>query len=60
MNYVKPVKAKIKETIVNYAGTLYKDEIVKVESVGIISDLKVIDNLGRFWYVNLSDISTKV
>ena len=30
MNYVKPMKARVKETIVNYNGTLYKDEIVKV------------------------------
>jgi len=53
-------KVKMLNDVSTIDGTLYKDEIVKVESVGIISDLKVIDNLGRFWYVGLSDISTKI
>ena len=50
MNYVKPVKAKIKETIVNYNGTLYKDEIVKVirKENG---DYRVQDSMGKIWYI---------
>ena len=50
MNYVKPIKAKIKETIVNYNGTLYKDEIVKVirKENG---DYRVQDSMGNIWYI---------
>ena len=54
-------KVKIMNDISTVEGTLYKDEIVKVEATGDgIKDLRVIDNLGRVWYVNLTDISTKV
>ena len=54
-------KVKIVNDISTVEGTLYKDEIVKVESTGGgIKDLRVIDNLGRVWYVNLTDVSTKV
>jgi len=31
MNYVKPIKAKIKETIVNYNGTLYSVNDILIE-----------------------------
>ena len=54
-------KVKIVNDISTIEGTLYKDEMVKVESTGNgIKDLRVIDNLGRVWYVNLTDVSTKV
>ena len=55
-------KVKILNDISTVDGTLYKDEIAKVESAGGIvgKDLKIVDTLGRVWYVNFSDVSTKV
>ena len=42
-------------------GTLYKDQVVKVESVGDgLKDLRVADDMGRIWFVNLTDVSTKL
>ena len=55
-------KVKILRDISTHDGTLYKDEIVTVD--GVISqdnnNLKVIDNVGRFWYINSKDITTKL
>ena len=55
-------KVRILNDISTVDGTLHKDEIVKVESGGGngMKDLKVIDTMGRVWYVNTMDISTKI
>ena len=53
MNIIKPKlyrKAIIKETIVNYNGTLYKDEIVKVIQKEN-GDYRVQDSMGKIWYI---------
>ena len=36
-------KLKVINDVSTFDGTLYKDEIVKVESSGTVSDLKVVD-----------------
>jgi len=55
-------KVKVLNDISTIDGTLYKDEIVKVEAAIHFgnSNLKVIDNLGRYWFVNSKDITTKI
>ncbi len=54
-------KVKVLNDISTIDGTLYKDEIVKVEATGFAGkDIKVIDTLGRAWYINLTDITTKI
>ncbi len=55
-------KVKILTDISTIDGTLHKDEVVKVESIIGMGDknLKVIDNVGRFWYVSSNDVSTKL
>ena len=55
-------KVKMLNDISTIDGTLYTDEVVKVEAaVGISGkELRVVDTLGRVWYVNFADISTKV
>ena len=53
MNIIKPKlyrKARIKETIVSYNGTLYKDEIVKVIQKEN-GDYRVQDSMGKIWYI---------
>ena len=53
MNIIKPKlysKARIKETIVRYNGTLYKDEIVKVIQKEN-GDYRVQDCMGKIWYI---------
>ena len=51
-------KVKILNDISTVDGTLYKGEIVRVDSIG--KNLKVVDNLGRFWFVNNQDITNKL
>ena len=55
-------KVKVLNDVSTVEGTLHKGEIVKVESAIHVGEnnLKVIDNLGRFWVINSKDISTKV
>ena len=55
-------KVKVLKDISTVDGTLHKDEIVTVEAMTAMEDknLKVIDNVGRFWYINSNDISTKL
>ena len=53
MNIIKPKlysKGRIKETIVRYNGTLYKDEIVKVIQKEN-GDYRVQDSMGKIWYI---------
>ena len=45
-----PFQAKITETISDFNGTLYKDDIVAVQSAEN-GDYRVTDNIGKIWYV---------
>ena len=39
-------------------GTLYKGEIVTIESIGFPDkDMRVKDTIGRIWYLNFGDVS---
>ena len=50
-------KLKIISTIPTVDGALYKDSVVKVDAVGFPDkDLRVIDDLGRLWYVDFIDV----
>ena len=53
-------KIKIKKDIPNINGMLYKDSIVKVDEISKGSpfrgSVRVIDSLGKIWWVNSSDI----
>ena len=55
-------KVKVLNDISTVDGTLHKDEVVVVESLVAVgtNNIKVIDNVGRFWYINSQDISTKL
>ena len=51
-------KVKIVANIYTVDGTLYKDSIVKIDQIGFPDkDLRVIDNVGKIWYVNYYDIT---
>tara|TARA_B100000287_G_scaffold277114_1_gene261096 strand:+ start:111 stop:305 length:195 start_codon:yes stop_codon:yes gene_type:complete len=40
-------------------GVLYKDEIIKIEAIGFPDkDMRVIDSLGKIWYLDFCDVST--
>ena len=51
-------KAKITENIHTVEGTLYKGTIVKIDEIGPFpdKDTRVIDDVGKIWYVNFEDI----
>ena len=50
-------KLKVVSTISSSDGVLYKDTIVKVEATGFPDkDLRVIDPVGKIWYLNFSDV----
>ena len=51
-------KVKITENIYTVDGTLYKDSIVKIDEVGPFpdKDVRVIDSVGKIWYVDYLDI----
>ena len=51
-------KVKIVKNITSVDGMLHKNDIVKIDGHGGMSDLRVVDSLGRAWYVNLSDIKS--
>ena len=52
-------KVKVLNDVSTVDGTLHKGEIVVVENQ-TSSGYKVIDNVGRFWFVKTNDISTKL
>ena len=55
--FVSGDKVKIIENIYTVDGTLYKDSIVKIDQIGFPDkDLRIIDNVGKIWYVNYYDI----
>ena len=52
-------KVKVLNDVSTVDGTLHKSEIVTVEAL-TSTGYKVIDNVGRFWFVNIDDVSTKL
>ena len=56
-NIRKGQKGTIKNTKTTINGTLYKNEIVKIDEVGFPdNDIRVIDSTGKIWYMNYSEI----
>ena len=54
-------KVKVTGDISTVDGTLDKDEIVRVEASGMgFKDLRVVDDMGRIWFVNLSEVTTQL
>jgi len=56
-NVKKGQKGIIKNTKTTVNGTLYKNEIVKVdELVFPDNDIRVVDSTGKIWYIDYSEI----
>ena len=57
-NYKSGQKVRMIENIVTIDGALYKDTVVKIDEVGPFpdKDLRVIDDVGKIWYVDFYDI----
>ena len=54
-------KVKIVFDIPTVNGMLYKDTIVIVKGIGYPDkDIKVINDLGKIYYINFDDITTKL
>ena len=50
-------KVRIVKNIPSVDGMLYADTKVKIDEVGFPDrDIRVKDDVGKLWYVNLSDI----
>jgi hypothetical protein len=53
----KGQKATISKNIPSVDGMLYKDTKVTIDEIGFPDkDLRVKDDLGKIWYINLSDV----
>ena len=56
-------KVKIKKDIPNINGMLYKDSIVKIDEITdsnpVRGNIRVVDTLGKIWWVNSTDISKR-
>jgi hypothetical protein len=53
----KGQKATINKNIPSVDGMLYADTKVTIDEIGFPDkDLRVKDDLGKIWYINLSDI----
>ena len=51
-------KVKVIHTVSTVEGTLYEGEICKVDAKGFPDkDMRIVDSLGRIWYVDFCDIS---
>ena len=50
-------KDKINKDMPNIDGMLHKDTIVKVDDIREDGILRVVDLIGKIWWVNLSDVS---
>lgn len=48
----------IQHDIPSVDGMLYKNSIVKVDEFKENKGIRVIDNLGKIWWVNPSDVSS--
>ena len=52
-------RAVINRDIASVDGMLYRDTKVKIDEVGFPDkDIRVKDDMGKIWYINLSDIRT--
>ena len=52
-------KVVLAVNVITSSGTLYKDSKVKVDEIGFPDrDLRVVDDVGKIWYINYSDILT--
>ena len=52
-------KVKVLSDVSTVDGTLHKNEVVVVEA-RTSTGYKVIDNVGRFWFVKIADVSTNL
>jgi|TARA_Y100000310_G_scaffold250147_1_gene256310 hypothetical protein len=50
-------KVSVQRNIQSVDGMLYKDSLVKVDEFEENKGIRVIDNLGKIWWVNPSDVS---
>ena len=50
-------KVKINKDMPNIDGMLHKDTIVKVDDIREDGILRVVDLIGKIWWINLSDVS---
>lgn len=57
-NYKSGQRVRMIENVVTIDGALYKDTVVKIDEVGPFpdKDLRVIDDVGKIWYVDFYDI----
>jgi len=49
-------KVKMNRTISNADGTLYKESIVKIETILEHNTVRVIDNVGKMWVISIDSI----
>ena len=53
----KGQKAVVRKDIQSVDGMLYRDTKVTIDEIGFpYKDIRIKDDLGKIWYVNLSDI----
>ena len=52
-------KVKIIKDIPSVNGMLHKNTIVKVDEIRENDTFRVVDSLGKIWWVNLTDISKR-
>ena len=61
MNYIKGQNVKMVKDIPSINGMLHKDTIVKIdeitESNPVRGSIRVVDKLGKIWWVNVEDIN---
>ena len=50
-------KVRVVKDIPSINGMLHKDTIVKVDDIREDGILRVVDLIGKIWWVNLSDVS---
>ena len=57
-NFKSGQKVRMIENVVTFDGALYKDTVVKIDEIGPFpdKDLRVIDDVGKIWYVDFYDI----
>ena len=56
--FTKGQKVKITKHIYTSEGTLYKGSLVKIDDVGPFpdKDLRIIDDVGKLWYVDFISV----
>jgi len=50
-------KVKVVKDIPSINGMLHKNTIVKVDEIGENDIFRVVDTLGKIWWVNINDIT---